>query len=70
MGMDAANPVYIPRNHFVEAALTAALEQGDMAPFDRLAEALARPFERRAGFEELETAGPEGQPPYRTFCGT
>lgn len=68
--MDRVNPVYIPRNHFVEEALTAAVAHDDMGPFDRLAAALARPFERREGFEDFETAGPEGQAPYRTFCGT
>ena len=31
--MDRVNPVYIPRNHLVEEALTAAVE-GDLARWD------------------------------------
>jgi len=41
--MDRTNPVYIPRNHLVEDALTAATG-GDMAPYDRLLEVVIYPF--------------------------
>ncbi len=67
--MRAANPVYIPRNHRVEAALAAAGE-GDLAPLTRLLEVLSAPYERRAGLEEYESPPPEGAPAYETFCGT
>lgn len=67
--MDRTNPVYIPRNHKVEEALDAAVA-GDMTKFDRLLEAVTRPFEERADFEEFaQPAGPEFGV-YRTFCGT
>jgi uncharacterized protein YdiU (UPF0061 family) len=66
--MDAVNPVYIPRNHRVEEALTAATV-GDLAPFERLLDVLARPFEERPGLEAYaEPAPPDDL--YRTFCGT
>jgi serine/tyrosine/threonine adenylyltransferase len=65
--MDRANPVYIPRNHLVEEALTAATD-GDLAPLHRLLEAVARPFDERPGLERYAAPGPAG--PYRTFCGT
>ncbi|MCL4675976.1 MAG: hypothetical protein KJZ59_08135, partial [Pararhodobacter sp.] len=68
-GMDAVNPVYIPRNHRVEAALNAA-QADDMAPFERLLAALSDPFTRRDGFEDLETPAPEGAGEYVTYCGT
>jgi uncharacterized protein YdiU (UPF0061 family) len=68
--LDAINPLYIPRNHLVEAALNAAVADGDMAPFDKLAGALGKPFEARAGLGEFENAGSAGHEPYRTFCGT
>jgi serine/tyrosine/threonine adenylyltransferase len=64
--MDRANPVYIPRNHRVEAALTAATG-GDLAPFRRLVDVLARPFEERPGLEEYTEPGTG---PYVTYCGT
>ncbi|MFW3169322.1 protein adenylyltransferase SelO [Geodermatophilus sp. CPCC 206100] len=65
--MDRANPVYVPRNHLVEEALTAATD-GDLAPLHRLLEVLARPFDERPGLERYAAPGPAG--PYRTFCGT
>ena len=65
-GMDRVNPVYIPRNHRVEDALTAATA-GDLAPFRRLLEILARPFDERPG---LESYAAPGTGPYVTYCGT
>ena len=66
--MDRVNPVYIPRNHMVEAALTAATD-GDLGPFARLNDVLARHFDERPGLEAYATPAPEGGV-YRTFCGT
>jgi uncharacterized protein YdiU (UPF0061 family) len=67
--MAAANPVRIPRNHRIEAAITAAVA-GDLAPFERLNSALARPFEDLPGFEDLGDAPTEDEVVWRTFCGT
>ncbi|MET0187790.1 MAG: protein adenylyltransferase SelO [Pseudonocardia sediminis] len=66
--MDRVNPVYIPRNQRVEEALTAATG-GDLAPFQRLMDVLARPFEERAGLEDY-AAAPADFGSYTTFCGT
>ena len=68
--MDAVNPVYIPRNHRVEAALTAAAEREDYAPFEELLAVLARPYEARPEFAAYEEPPPPDQRVYRTFCGT
>ncbi|MGY1680342.1 protein adenylyltransferase SelO [Geodermatophilus sp. SYSU D01176] len=68
-GMDRVNPVYIPRNHLVEEALTAATD-GDLAPLERLLEVLARPYDERPGLERYAAPAPGGSGPYRTFCGT
>ncbi|TCK22707.1 protein adenylyltransferase SelO [Pseudonocardia endophytica] len=65
-GMDRVNPVYIPRNHLVEEALTAAVA-GDFDPFHRLNEVLADPFVERPGLERYTEPGSGG---YTTFCGT
>jgi len=67
--MAATNPVYIARNHRVEAALAAA-QQGDLAPTHRLLAALSAPFTPRAEFADLESPAPEDFGPYVTFCGT
>jgi uncharacterized protein YdiU (UPF0061 family) len=68
--MDSANPVYIPRNHLVEAALAAAVERDDLAPFTALLDVLALPFTPRPGLETYTEPAPPGSAPYRTFCGT
>jgi len=68
--MAVANPVYIPRNHMVEAALHAATEAGDLAPFQRLLDAVSDPYARRTGFEDHASPMPMEAGPYRTFCGT
>jgi len=68
-GMDAVNPLYIPRNHRVEEALGAA-NAGDLAPMQRLLAVFADPFTARPGFEDLETPAPEGFGEYVTYCGT
>jgi serine/tyrosine/threonine adenylyltransferase len=67
--MDRVNPVYIPRNHHVEAALAAATA-GDMAPLHRLVDVVSRPFEERAGLEAYAEPAPDSFGPYVTFCGT
>ena len=63
------NPAVIPRNHLVEAALAAALED-DLRPFEALLDATARPFEERPGFERYALPPEQVDPSYRTFCGT
>ncbi|MCC5988420.1 MAG: YdiU family protein [Pararhodobacter sp.] len=67
--MQAANPVYIPRNHLVEAALADA-QGGNLETTRRLLEALAQPFTECAGFEAYAAPAPSGFGPYVTYCGT
>jgi uncharacterized protein YdiU (UPF0061 family) len=66
--MDRVNPVYVPRNHAVEDALAAATA-GDLAPLERLMDALGRPFDERPGFEDLAAPG-AADDLYVTYCGT
>ncbi|MDV3294906.1 MAG: YdiU family protein [Brachybacterium paraconglomeratum] len=66
--MRRANPLYVPRNVHLEAALRAA-HLGDMAPVLRLLDAVGSPFERREGLEDLEGPG-DGGDAFMTFCGT
>jgi uncharacterized protein YdiU (UPF0061 family) len=67
--MDQVNPAYIPRNHLVEEALSAATA-GDFDPFRRLLEAVGDPFHIRPGLERYAEPAPNDFGDYRTFCGT
>ena len=68
--MQQRNPAVIPRNHVVEAALTAATDAGDLGPLERLMAALAAPYDYARDRAELALAPAPGGRPYRTFCGT
>jgi uncharacterized protein YdiU (UPF0061 family) len=65
--MRRANPAFIPRNHRVEDALSAAVEHDDYAPFEMLLQILARPFDDQPEFAAFADPPPEGQGHYRTF---
>jgi len=67
--MDRVNPVYIPRNHLVEEALTAATD-GDLDPLHRLLDAVTDPFTERPGLQRYAAPAPVDFGVYRTFCGT
>lgn len=68
-GMDRVNPLYIPRNHRVDAALKAA-EAGDMAPFLTLLEVVTHSYEPHAEWAEFALAPAAGAPHFVTYCGT
>ncbi len=68
--MQQRNPAVIPRNHLVEAALTAATDGGDLDPLERLMAALAAPYDHARNQAEFALGPTPGGRPYRTFCGT
>ena len=69
--MRAINPVYIPRNHLVEQALAAAVQHGDLQPYEALLAAVTQPFSGGPEMQALaEPAPAEFTANYRTFCGT
>jgi protein adenylyltransferase len=68
--MRRANPAFIPRNHRVEEALSAAVERADYAPFETLLKILSRPFDDQPEFAAFAESPPDGRGCYRTFCGT
>jgi uncharacterized protein YdiU (UPF0061 family) len=69
--MRRANPWLIPRNHRVEEALDAASDEGDLAPFEQLLNALQRPFDEDASLSRYAEQAPGGfMAEFRTFCGT
>ena len=67
--MDRVNPAYVPRNHLVEEALTAATD-GDLGPVEQLLDVLAQPYDVRPGLERYLEPAPDSFGAYRTFCGT
>ncbi|VXB37494.1 protein adenylyltransferase SelO [Arthrobacter sp. 8AJ] len=67
--MDSVNPAYIPRNHLVEEALSAATA-GNLAPLQQLLEAVSDPFTERPGLERYLQGAPDDFGSYMTFCGT
>jgi uncharacterized protein YdiU (UPF0061 family) len=69
--MRRASPYVIARNHRVEEALAAASDVGDLAPFERLLDAVRRPFDEAPELAAYaEPAPAEVTACYRTFCGT
>ncbi len=69
--MRTVNPVYIPRNHQVEAALAAAVDRGDYAPFEQFLVVLQRPFDEQVGRAAYaEAVSAQESAGYQTFCGT
>ncbi len=68
--MQRHNPAVIPRNHLVEAALSAAADEGDLAPLEALLAALDAPFDHTRVRPAFEAPPAPGGAPYRTFCGT
>jgi uncharacterized protein YdiU (UPF0061 family) len=68
--MQAINPVYIPRNHQIEAAIRAAEDRGDFSVFHALHAVLQNPYLEREGKERyMQAPQPEEVVEY-TFCGT
>jgi len=63
------NPVFIPRNHKVEEALSAA-DQGDMSKFLSLCEVVKKPYTEDVSLEEYTKPAPATDRVYKTFCGT
>ena len=67
--MDAVNPLYIARNHLVEAALDEATN-GNLSAFERLLTAVTQPFTPLPGMDAYTQPAPATFGEYRTYCGT
>jgi serine/tyrosine/threonine adenylyltransferase len=68
--MRASNPLFIPRNHLVEEAISAAVNNGDFSPFETLLTVLASPFENQPAFNRYADPPQPEQVVHQTFCGT
>jgi len=69
--MRTVNPYVIARNHRVEEALSAASDADDLAPFERLLNAVSRPYDETHELALYAEPAPSAvTASYRTFCGT
>jgi uncharacterized protein YdiU (UPF0061 family) len=68
--MRAVNPAFIPRNHLVEAALSAAVERADLQPFEELLDVLSRPYDDNSDLARYATPPRDEERVLQTFCGT
>ncbi|TVQ01706.1 MAG: YdiU family protein [Balneolaceae bacterium] len=68
--MARVNPLYIPRNHLVEEALTEASTDGNYTKFHRLLNLLKNPYQEEWKAIELQQVPPGFDEQYKTYCGT
>ncbi|UII56433.1 YdiU family protein [Cytobacillus spongiae] len=68
--MKKSNPAVIPRNHRVEEALDAAVDNGDYHVMERLLAVLQNPFAHNQEQEEYYLPPSPTAEPYQTYCGT
>jgi len=68
--MQAVNPVYIPRNHQIEAAIRAAEDDGDYSVFHALHDVLQQPYVEQPGKERYMLPPEPHEVVTQTFCGT
>ncbi len=68
--MRRVNPAFIPRNHRIEAAIVAAVEHENFAPFEELTQVLSRPYEEQLPFADYANPPQPEERVLQTFCGT
>ena len=68
--MRAVNPAFIPRNHLVEEALSAAVDNGDVSPFESLLTVLSSPYDDQPALACYADPPRLDQVVHQTFCGT
>ena len=68
--MQGVNPVYIPRNHQIEAAIRSAEDFDDFSVFHSLHEVLQKPYEFQTGKDDYMLPPQPHEIVRKTFCGT
>lgn len=68
--MKKANPVFIPRNHQVEAALESATLGNDLSLFERLLYIIQTPYSNQDSYSAYKLPPLQGEAGYKTFCNT
>jgi protein adenylyltransferase len=67
--MRVVNPAFIPRNHRIEAVISAAIND-DYAPFEELLKVLAKPYDDQPEFAAYADPPKPEERVCQTFCGT
>ncbi|MBB3135725.1 uncharacterized protein YdiU (UPF0061 family) [Rhizobium pisi] len=70
VAMRRVNPAFIPRNHRVEQAIDAAVEDGDFSLFEALLTVLSNPYEDQPAFAAYMEPPKPNERVLQTFCGT
>ena len=68
--MRRTNPAIIPRNHYVEEALSSAVEDKNLSKYTILLEALQDPYDLDNKYCAFHHVTAPSNETYRTFCGT
>jgi serine/tyrosine/threonine adenylyltransferase len=68
--MRRVNPAFIPRNHRIEALISAAVEAQDLSLFEDMSAVLARPYQEQPQFQFYADPPQPGERVLETFCGT
>ncbi|GLH81533.1 UPF0061 protein [Bradyrhizobium sp. SSBR45G] len=68
--MRKVNPAFIPRNHRIEAVITAAVENDDYKPFEELHAVLTKPYDDQPEFVAYAEPPQPEERVMQTFCGT
>jgi uncharacterized protein YdiU (UPF0061 family) len=68
--MRAVNPLFIPRNHRIEAVIEAAVEREDFAPFAELIAVLSAPYDDQPDQSHYALPPTAQERVLQTFCGT
>ncbi len=67
--MQTQNPLFIPRNHLVEAALENAT-QGDKSKYNELLNSISKPYDYTSNNTNFQTVPDGFDESYKTYCGT
>ncbi len=68
--MKLVNPAFIPRNHRIEQAIEAAVEDGDFSLFEALLSVLSHPYDEQPAFVAYMDPPKPEERVLQTFCGT
>jgi serine/tyrosine/threonine adenylyltransferase len=68
--MQVVNPAFIPRNHRIEAVISAAVSNDDFGPFEELIAVLAKPYQDQPAHAAYAEPPQPEERVLQTFCGT
>jgi uncharacterized protein YdiU (UPF0061 family) len=68
--MQMTNPICIPRNHLIEAAINAATDSNDFSAFHALVDVLAQPYDAQYSDTKFSQPPAADEIVKNTFCGT